>query len=83
MEKLNFDAERKLARPLFLTKHSERLSVRMAGDLAEKHGLRGFDAIHLTSAVTLREKLVSPVIFSCYDVRLQIASLREKLDQPL
>jgi len=55
----------------------------MAGDLAEKHGLRGFDAIHLASAVTLREKLASPVTFSCYDIRLQNASQREKLDLPL
>ena len=55
----------------------------MAGDLSEKHSLRGFDAIHLASAVTLREKLASGVTFSCSDMRLQIASQREKLDQPL
>jgi len=55
----------------------------MAGDLAEKHDLRGFDAIHLASAVTLREKLASDFTFSCCDMRLQIASQREKLDQPL
>ena len=29
---------------------SERL-VRLAGDLAEEHGLRGYDAVHLASAV--------------------------------
>ena len=55
----------------------------MAGNLAEKHGLRGFDAINLASAVTLREKPASDVNFSCCDMRLQIASQREKLDQPL
>jgi predicted nucleic acid-binding protein len=66
----------------FLSIHVTREIVRMAGDLAEKHGLRGFDAVHLASAVTLREKLASPVTFSCYDIRLQNASQREKLIQP-
>ena len=66
----------------FLSIHVTREIVRIAGNLAEKHGLRGFDAIHLASAVTLREKLDSPVTFSCYDIRLQNASQREKLDQP-
>jgi len=66
----------------FLSIHVTREIVRIAGNLAEKHGLRGFDAIHLASAVTLREKLDSPVTFSCYDIRLQTASQREKLDQP-
>jgi predicted nucleic acid-binding protein len=66
----------------FLAIHVTAELVRLAGDLAEKHGLRGFDAVHLASAVTLREKLASPVTFSCYDIRLQNASQREKLDQP-
>lgn len=67
----------------FLSIQVTREIVRMAGDLAEKHGLRGFDAVHLASAVTLPEKLAAPVTFSCYDARLQKASQREKLDQPL
>ena len=66
----------------FFAIHVTAELVRLAGDLAEKHGLRGFDAVHLASAVTLREKLASPVTFSCYDIRLQNASQREKLDQP-
>jgi predicted nucleic acid-binding protein len=66
----------------FLSIHVNLEIVRMAGDLAEKHGLRGFDAVHLASAVTLREKLDLPVTFSCYDIRLQNASQREKLNQP-
>ena len=56
--------------------------VRMAGDLAEKHGLRGFDAIHLSSAVGLRRELSEPVIFSCSDRKLQKASQLEGLNQP-
>ncbi len=66
----------------YLAIHATAELVRLAGGLAEKHGLRGFDAIHLASAVTLREKLASPVTFSCYDIRLQNASQHEKLDQP-
>lgn len=56
-------------------------TVRMAGDLAEKHALRGFDSIHLASAVILQRELSLPVKFSCFDENLQKASGREKLDQ--
>jgi uncharacterized protein len=55
--------------------------IRFAGDLAEKHALRGFDAIHLSSAIFLTTSKV-PVIFLCHDDKLQKASLREKLVQP-
>ena len=54
----------------------------LAGELAEKHRLRGFDAIHLASAITLRQELASNVIFSCSDLKLQKASRSEKLYQP-
>lgn len=53
-----------------------------AGDIAETHGLRAFDAIHLSSAIILRQQLSSPVIFSCADLKLREASQRERLDQP-
>jgi hypothetical protein len=33
----------------------------LAGDLAEKHSLRGFDSIHLASALTLQRQLASSV----------------------
>jgi predicted nucleic acid-binding protein len=59
-----------------------RKLVRLAGDLAEKHGLRGFDAIHLSSALSLRQELSDPIVFSCSDQRLQIASQLENLHQP-
>lgn len=56
-------------------------NVRLAGDLAEKHALRGFDSIHLASALTLRSGLSSPIVFSCFDDRLLSASDLENLDQ--
>jgi len=53
-----------------------------AGDLAEKHRLRGFDAIHLSSALGLRKELASQIVFSCADHKLQAASKNEGLGQP-
>jgi len=55
--------------------------VRLAGTLAEKYALRGFDSIHLASAIKLQRELSSPVMFSCFDDNLQKASEQEKLDQ--
>lgn len=55
--------------------------IRLAGDLAEKHALRGFDAIHLASALTLRRETSASIVFSCFDDNLQKASEREHLDQ--
>lgn len=56
--------------------------VWLAGDLAERRRLRGFDAIYLSSALTLRQELSAPVIFSCSDRNLQKASRLEDLHQP-
>ena len=53
--------------------------VKLAGLLAEKHALRGFDAIHLASAVILRKQADRPVTFSCFDDRLSLAARREGL----
>jgi len=53
--------------------------VKWAGDLAEKHALRGYDAIHLASALTLLNEADRSVIFSCFDSRLSSAGRREGL----
>ena len=53
--------------------------VRQAGDLAEKHVLRGFDAIHLASALTLQRELGEDVTFSAADGRLMSAASVEGL----
>jgi predicted nucleic acid-binding protein len=55
--------------------------IRLAGNLAEKHALRGFDSIHLASALTLRREISPPIVFSCFDDNLQKASDQEGLDQ--
>jgi uncharacterized protein len=55
--------------------------ARLAGDLAEKHALRGFDSIHLASALTLQQELSTTIVFSCFDDNLQKASQVENFDQ--
>jgi predicted nucleic acid-binding protein len=53
--------------------------VRVAGDLAERHRLRGFDAIHLASALVVQREGGQPVTFSAWDDRLMQAAADEGL----
>ena len=56
------------------------VSERAAGDLAIKHGLRGFDAIHLTAALELKADARNvAVAFSSFDARLNKAAAGEGL----
>jgi uncharacterized protein len=41
--------------------------VRYAGDLAQEHALRAYDALQLASALTLRNKVSTEVCFLCFD----------------
>lgn len=51
-----------------------------AGRLAVKHGLRGFDAIHLEAALAVRRKAgKSKVAFSSFDSALNTAASKEGL----
>jgi predicted nucleic acid-binding protein len=51
---------------------------RQAGDLADRHGLRGADSIHLASYLSLLgRKKELPVRFSSFDERLSLAARRE------
>ena len=50
--------------------------IHEAGSLAERHRLRGYDAIHLASAVLLKKRLAEPVVFSSWDVALATAARR-------
>jgi len=49
-------------------------TIKLAGELAERHALRGFDSIHLASALVLRDQSSSSVLFSCFDQQLQKAA---------
>ncbi|MEW6273860.1 MAG: type II toxin-antitoxin system VapC family toxin [Bacillota bacterium] len=44
--------------------------VLLAGDLAEKHQLRGFDAIHLAAAFIFAQQVKKQITVSCWDTRL-------------
>ena len=51
--------------------------IRFAGDIAEKYLLRGFDSIHLASAVHLKNKIKSDIHFSSRDLRLNQSAEKE------
>jgi predicted nucleic acid-binding protein len=55
--------------------------VRRAGLLAERHALRGFDAIHLAAAIELA-RAGGDLVVACFDQRLRRAASREKLRAP-
>ncbi|MCL6521441.1 MAG: type II toxin-antitoxin system VapC family toxin [Firmicutes bacterium] len=48
--------------------------ARIAGDLAEEHGLGGMDAVHLASALWLARQHSSPMTFAARDERLARAA---------
>lgn len=54
--------------------------VKHAGDLAAQRALRGFDALHLASALNLRDRLATPVTFLAFDQELTLAAKREALE---
>jgi predicted nucleic acid-binding protein len=54
----------------------------LARDLIQRHPLRGFDAVHLASAMSLKSALAEEVTFAAGDGRLLRAAEAEKL-QPL
>jgi predicted nucleic acid-binding protein len=53
---------------------------KLAGALAERHSIRGFDAIHLASALTLKTRLGSKITFSSSDHKLEDAARAESLE---
>jgi predicted nucleic acid-binding protein len=50
-----------------------------AAALAWEHGLRGYDAVHLSAALIWQEALVSPVTLATFDRDLWIAGKKERL----
>lgn len=53
--------------------------ARTAGELAEAYALRGFDAIHLASALWLNDTSGGQLQFSAFDARLRTAAERAGL----
>ena len=65
----------------FVVDVSEPL-VRRAGILAERHALRGYDAVHLAGALEIARG-GGDVSFLCFDQRLRTAARRLKLRAPI
>lgn len=49
-------------------------------NLASRYPLRGFDAIHLASALTVKKRLNQAFLFCCFDDRLSDAARKEGLE---
>jgi hypothetical protein len=60
----------------FVIEVSEKL-VEIAGSLIESHSIRGFDSIHLASAIVLRKEINQSIDFLCWDNRLLKAAKKE------
>jgi uncharacterized protein len=63
--------------PRYLTVDVSEAVYRNAGDLAERHGLRGFDSIHLASYLSLVREGARQVRFSAFDEALTRAARNE------
>ncbi len=53
--------------------------VNMGGEMKEKYSLRGFDAIHLASALMLKKQLDQDITGGCWDARFWDA-LKDNMD---
>ena len=62
----------------FIVDVSETL-IKRAGQLAETFALRGYDAVHLASAVIVGEQGSQAVMFACFDEKLSRAARRQGL----
>ena len=62
----------------FIVEVSESMA-KLGGELTSRHPLRGFDAIHLASALLLRNRTRLEVSFSCFDEPLRAAAEAEGL----
>jgi hypothetical protein len=65
--------------PCYITVEVTDRLVRNAGYLSVSRALRGYDALHLASALSLRERVHSSLMFVPFDRELSIAAKREEL----
>lgn len=65
--------------PAYLVVEVNEGLARLAGDLAERQVLRGFDALHLASALELRGWIASRVKLVAFGERLLAAAGAEGL----
>jgi uncharacterized protein len=48
-------------------------------EVIERHPLRGFDAVHLSSALLIHQRLPNEMVFACFDLRMAEAARQEGL----
>jgi predicted nucleic acid-binding protein len=53
--------------------------VHDAGGIAERYGLRAYDAVHLASSLVLQTRAKETVTFACWDKALQSSAAAAKL----
>ncbi|MCL5258264.1 MAG: type II toxin-antitoxin system VapC family toxin [Firmicutes bacterium] len=53
--------------------------IKDAGNVAERYRLRAYDAIHLASALLLRERIDAVPVFACWDDDLSAAAAKAGL----
>jgi predicted nucleic acid-binding protein len=64
--------------PFYLSIEVTQAVSRHAGDVAEKHALRGVDALHLATFLALLARMQGQTVrFSSFDARLNAAATRE------
>ena len=63
--------------PRYLAVEVNEVVYRSAGDLSEKHRLRGFDSLHLASYLSLFGDGVGQIRFSSFDEALNRAARKE------
>lgn len=51
--------------------------LKISGHLVELYSLRGFDALHLSSALFVQREIGEDMTFVCYDMRLWRAAVEE------
>jgi predicted nucleic acid-binding protein len=66
--------------PRYVAVEVNEAVCRRAGDLAEKHHLRGFDSLHLASYLSLCGDGARQIRFSSFDERLNRAARKEAKD---
>ena len=81
------DAQFKKITEIFRTDWNSFIRVAVTDDLnslvdriASTHQLRGFDAIHLSTALLVKRRLNENFLFCCFDERLSAAARKEGLE---
>ena len=69
--------------PRYLAIEVSEAVYRSAGDLAEKHRLRGFDSLHLASYLSLYRDGARQIRFSAFDEALNRAARKETKEHKL